>query len=190
MHDDNTENFDKDSLNSVSTEDKEELTNDNLETSQETDKNLSENKDDCQERIEYLENQLKLSVADFSNYKKRVIREQENISFQENSKIILEFLSFKETLQKAISHEQNESSKKNLEELNNNFDNILSRLNIKKIDLQGKDFDYNLSECIQTLKVTDKNKNNKVIEVLENGYTFKEKLIKPGKVIIGQFMEE
>lgn len=142
------------------------------------------------EKISFLEDQLKLSLADFSNYKKRVVKEQENILFQENTKIILDFLTFKETLLKAIEHEKNESSKKNIQEINNNYDLILSRLNIKKIDLLGTEYDYNTAECVQTIKVLEKEKHNIVLEVLENAYTYKEKIIKPGKVIIGLFSEE
>ena len=131
-----------------------------------------------------------LDRLSFSNYKKRILKEQENISFQENSKIILEFLSFKELLLKAISHEENQSAKNNLKELDNNFENILRRLNIQKIELLEKDFDYNCAECLQAIKVEEKVKHNKIIEVLENGYTYKNKIIKPGKVIIGNYMEE
>jgi molecular chaperone GrpE len=141
-------------------------------------------------KISFLEDQLKLSLADFSNYKKRMAKEQDNFLFLETSKIILDFLSFKETLLKAIEHEENLSSKNNLIEINNNYDLILSRLNIKKIDLLGLDYDYNTAECVQTLKVDKKEKHNKILDVLENAYTYKDKIIKPGKVIIGLFSEE
>lgn len=142
------------------------------------------------EKIKYLENQLKISVADFSNYKKRVLKDIENMKFLAESKIILDFLNFKETLENAIKFEKQELFKNSLKELNNNFENILKRLNIKKIELKDKVYDYNLSECVQTLKVKDKDKNNKILEVLEEGYTYNDNLLKPGKVIVGKFTEE
>ncbi len=141
------------------------------------------------DKIDYLDDQLKRTLADFSNYKKRIEKESVQNIFLENSKIILEFLYFKEILEKAIEHEMDNTFKKNIIELNNNFENILKRLDIKKINLLNTEYDYNLAECIQTMKTDDKD-NNKVVSVLENGYTFKEKLIKPGKVIIGKFTEE
>lgn len=171
-------------------------TNENLNETEE--KNLDEvqenKKDDSteklKEKINYLENQLKMSLADFSNYKKRVSKDLENLSFIEKSKIILEFLNFKETLKKAIEHESNEAFKNSLKELDKNFTNILKRLDVKKLELKNKDYDYNLSECIQTLKVNKKEEDNKIIDVLEDGFTYKEKVIKPAKVIIGNFTEE
>lgn len=177
-------NTEKDVLKENSFPQEEVLDNSSLED------NLLEKEKELSEKINYLESQLKLSLADFSNYKKRIIKEQENISFIDNSKIILEFLSFKELLEKAISHEENEVSKNNLLELNNNFENILQRLNIKKINLEQTEYDYHTAECVQTSQTKDKEKENKVLEVLENAYTFKEKLIKPGKVIVGKYMEE
>jgi len=143
-----------------------------------------------EKKVDFLDDQLKRTLADFSNYKKRILKEQEGFVFQEQSKIILEFLSFKEILEKAIDHEENESSKKNILEIKNNFDNVLKRLDIEKLDLKEKEYDYNFSECIQTIKVTEKEKHNKILDVLENGYTYKQKLIKPGKVIVGLFTEE
>ncbi len=146
--------------------------------------------DESLKKINYLEDQLKRTLADFSNYKKRIEKDLEQINFNENSKIIIEFLSFKEILEKAIEHEQNIQAKKNLEELNNNFENILKRLNIKKINLKDTVYDYNFAECIQTIKTNKQEENNKIKEVIENAYTYKEKIIKPGKVIINIFTEE
>lgn len=179
MSENNTDNI-KDSLENESLENKEQDSLDDQETI----------KEDFEKKINYLEDQLKRTLADFSNYKKRILKDQENLIFQDSSKIILEFLSFKEIIEKAIEHEENNNSKNNLTELNNNFENILKRLNVQKINLKDQEYDYNLSECVQTIKVLEKEKNNMILEVLENAYTYKEKLIKPGKVIIGSFTEE
>jgi len=137
------------------------------------------------DKIVYLEDQLKRTVADFVNSKQRIIKDTENTIFQKNSKIILEFLNFKEILERAILHEENKAAKENLIVLDNNLLNILSRLNIKQIPLKDTEFDFNLAECAQTIKVNDKKQHNKVLEVLENAYTYNDKIIKPGKVIIG-----
>jgi molecular chaperone GrpE len=166
-----------------SIKDEDSLENDNNSKKEANEKELLE-------KINYLEDQLKRALADFLNYKKRIEKEAVQNVFLEKSKIILEFISFKEVLEKAIEHETEELFKKNIVELNNNFKNILKRLEVKKIELINTEYDYNLAECIQTIKTEDRSKHNKVIEVLENGYTYKEELIKPAKVIIGKFMEE
>lgn len=174
--------------------DSENVVDQNQETEEqlqeETIENIKEENKKLQEKISTLDQDLKRSVADFLNSKNRLLKDTENTIFQKNSKIILEFLQFRDNLDKAIEHEENKISKENLIALKQNFDNILNRLNIKQLDLLGKDFDYNLAECVQRVDVLEKEKDNKIIEVLENGYLYQEKLIKPAKVIIGKFKEE
>lgn len=141
------------------------------------------------EKIESLEDQLKRSQADFVNYKKRVIKDNELHETNIISKVLSDFLIFKQTLEKAKELEKNQDSKNNLTELEKNFDNILEKQGLHKLDVLNKDFDYNTSECIHKQKVKDKSKHNKVIEVFENAYTYKNKLIKPAKVIVGELEE-
>ena len=136
-----------------------------------------------------LKEDLIRSVADFSNYKKRLERESEITNFEISKKIILNFLNFKENLKLAIKNETNNDSLENLNQLNNNFNNILSRLNIQKIQVLDQPFDYHTSECVTRIKSEDKEKNNLVVDVLEDGYTYKNKLLKPAKVIVG-YLEE
>jgi molecular chaperone GrpE len=184
------DNFSQDNLK----EDKDTIdiknkTTEDLSQEEKIDK-LKEENEILKEKISSLEEDLKRAIADFLNSKNRLLKDTENTIFQKNSKIILEFLHFKEHLEKAIEHEENKNSKENLIILKNNFENILNRLNIKQLDLLGKEFDYNLAECVQRQEVLEKEKENKILEILENGYLYQEKLIKPAKVIIGKFKEE
>lgn len=141
------------------------------------------------EKIKSLEDQLKRTQADFVNYKKRVIKDNELHETNIISKVLSDFLIFKQTLEKAKELEKNQDSRNNLTELEKNFDNILEKQGLQKLDVLNKDFDYNTSECIHKQKVKDKSKDNKVIEVFENAYTYKKKLIKPAKVIVGELEE-
>jgi molecular chaperone GrpE len=177
----NTENIDEvtglDNLDSIDT---------NVsDIDEKSDVSDTPNEKELLDKINNLEDQLKRTVADFINSKQRIIKDTENTVFQKSSKIILEFLNFKDVLEKAINHEENKSAKNNLIVLNDNYSNILARLNIKKINLKDTEFDFNLAECTQTIKVNEKKKHNKILNVLENTYTYNDKIIKPGKVIIG-----
>lgn len=197
--DKNSSDLDKSKLeDSEITTNKKEDQNDNNNSEIITENNNSEqkNKDSesteikkLKEKIESLEDQLKRTQADFVNYKKRVIKDNEIHETNIISKVLSDFLIFKQTLEKAKELEKNQDSKNNLTELEKNFDNILEKQGLKKIDVLNKDFDYNTSECIHKQKVKDKSKNNKVIEVFENAYTYKNKLIKPAKVIVGELEE-
>jgi len=140
--------------------------------------------DECKQKQEEYISLLKRAQADFINYKSRVLKETDNFVFEEQKIIINEFILFRETLNRAYTSETNELVKSHIKELLNNFDNILTRLDIKQLNLDKKDFDYNFCECCGK-KVVNENEVNKIIDIIENGYLYQNKLIKPAKVIVG-----
>jgi molecular chaperone GrpE len=182
-----TSNMFQDKIKDNTQENKSDNTQENK--SDNTQNNYIKQIQELNKKIEYYDDQLKRSQADFINFKKRSIQDKENFAFYEVSKILNEFLIFKQTLEKAVVSEENQKSKEHLIHLKNNYENILNRLKVKKENILGKDFDYNIAECVQTLKVKNKKQHNKVLDVLENAYTYKDKLIKPAKVIVGELEE-
>jgi len=138
---------------------------------------------------EYLD-LLQRSQAEFINYKNRIERETREIVFMESSKIFNEFLGYRDTLIKAISAEKDEKLKDTLSHLLINYDITLKRFNLEKIDVLGKSFDHNTSDCILQQEVEDENQNNKVITIIEEGYTQNKRLVKPAKVIVGIYKKK
>jgi molecular chaperone GrpE len=127
---------------------------------------------------EYLELSKKIQ-ADFENYKKRVDKDILIYVFQKEKSILSEFISFRNVLEIASKNENNEVCNESIKSLISNYDNILKRLNVTKIKCLDCDFDYNVCECILKKNIEDKSKNNKVIEILEDGYLLNNKLLKP-----------
>lgn len=180
------------------------VTENNQNTDLKTKENISETKNtDIQSEIDLIKQKLneqnklaneyldllQRSQANFINYKNRVEKETKDIIFIEQKKIINYFLDFKETLKKAYEHESDSKNKENILQLINNFDIILKRLNVEKMDVLNKEFDYNFQECVLKKEV-DKENHNKIIEVVEDGYLLNKKLLKPAKVIVGSFIKK
>lgn len=141
-----------------------------------------------QKSEEYLD-LLQRSQADFKNYKQRIEKETQDIIFIELSKMLFTFLSYRSTITKAITTEINNDAKEALIQLLTNFDNILKRQGIEKIEVLDTDFDFNFCDCILKQDV-QKEKHNKVLEVIDDGFTLNKKLIKPAKVIVGVYKEK
>jgi molecular chaperone GrpE len=137
---------------------------------------------------EYLD-LLQRSQANFINYKNRVEKETKDLLFIEQKKIISSFLDFKETLKKAYEHEYDSKNKENILQLINNYDIILKRLSVEKMELLNKEFDYNYHECVFK-KETEKENHNKIIEIIEDGYLLNNRLLKPAKVVVGNYIKK
>jgi molecular chaperone GrpE len=190
-NDNNKSNNDSENYSNKNNNNKHNSDQQKIDSKEELDnfnKDIEELKSKLLEQEEKTNDYIELSKkiqADFENYKKRNYKENEQIVFLEKRNILIEFLNFRNTLTLAISNENDKKSSENLNQLLLNFDNILKRLNIKKIDCLNKEFDYNYSECVCKKKVEDKNKNNKVIEIIDDGYLLNNNLIKPAKVVVG-----
>jgi len=140
-------------------------------------------------QLEEYTNLLKRSQADFINYKNRISKDTQDIIFVNTKNIALEFIGIKDVLQLAKDNEVHEETKKVLDILLEKVNNSLKRLNITKIELKDDVIDYNLCECVNVVPTKNKNENNKIIQIIEDGYLMNEKLIKPTKVIISKLEE-
>lgn len=138
---------------------------------------------------EYLD-LLQRSQAEFINYKSRVEKEIKELIFIEKKETILNFIQFRETLKTAYDHETNDQNKQNILQLINNFDILLKRLNVKKMDVLNSAFDFNFHECLFKKEVINESEDNKIIEVMEDGYLLDKKLLKPAKVIVGNYIKK
>jgi len=141
-----------------------------------------------QKVLEY-EDLLKRTQADFVNYKARVTKDVQDIVFLQTKAIALEMISFKELLLLSMKNEVHEETKRVLELLLEKIDGSLARLRIEKIKLNAGAPDYNLCECVSTVPTHNKDEDNKIIDVLEDGYLYNNKLIKPAKIILSKLEE-
>ena len=132
---------------------------------------------------------LKRTQADFINYKTRVSKEIIDVVFLQTKEIALELIDFKELILLSIKNEKNEETKKVLNVLLEKINNSLLRLNIVKIELVDCTPDYNVCECISVIPTKNVTENNKIIEIIEDGYLFNNKIIKPAKIIVGKLEE-
>ncbi len=70
------------------------------------------------------------------------------------------------------------------------FMRIFDGFGMKEVDCLGKEFDPAVAEAVHMADMNDKEKDGKVIEIVQPGYLLNEKLVRPAKVIVGRFKEE
>ena len=120
--------------------------------------------------------------ADFENYKRRTEEEKKNIS------IFVEQLFFTELI--VIFDDFDKKIVEGVSLIFKKINTFLTKFEVKKIEIkEGDEFNDEIAESVSTQEVTDKNMENKIIKVYENGYKIKDKVLRFAKVIVGKFKE-
>jgi len=137
---------------------------------------------------EYRDSMLR-KAAEFENYKRRTEIEFAKYFKYASEKIIRELLPVFDDMRRAIeSIEKGETNdfetlKKGIVSVNDKFSKILKKEGLKEIECLNKEF--NVDTCDALLQVPkDGVKGNTVIEVVEKGYFFKDKVLRHAKVIV------
>ena len=127
-----------------------------------------------------LTNLLKKVQADFENYKKRTEKDKEKFTEYANQELIKELLTILDSFEFALKETKN----KDIQALYTQLWNLLEKQGVKKIDALNKKFDPFQHEAL----MQEKSKKDKgiIIEELQTGYTFKEKIIRPTKVKVSK----
>lgn len=141
-----------------------------------------------QEKLELKDSMLR-RAAEFENYKRRTEKEQSALIKYASERFILGVLPVYNDLERSISHLDDENNidalKEGLKLVFNNFKKILEENEIKKIEAKGSQFDFNLHEALMQQPSEDVPPHT-VLEEIEPGYTYKDKVIKHAKVIVSQ----
>jgi molecular chaperone GrpE len=129
------------------------------------------------------------TYAEMENIKKRGIREREDLARYANESLIKEILPVIDSLQKAISHSQNDKNPSGLlEGVELTLDGLMKTLEkagLKEVEAEGKPFDPNLHEAISK-QIDDKVAPGHVITELQKGYVLNGRLIRPSMVVISE----
>jgi len=129
-----------------------------------------------------LENNWKRALADYRNLEKRVAEEREMFFTFANSSLVLRILPILDNLESLVKHVDDEGLKMTIKD----FKRILDEEGVKEIEAEGKDFDAELMEAIEKVEGA----KDKVVEVLQKGYTMKEKILRPARVKVGSGKEQ
>lgn len=142
-------------------------------------------------KIKELEEKVLYKDAELLNYKKRKDLEVSSMLKYANSDIILEMLSIVDDLERAIKLDDNilddEVSKflSGIKIIYSRLVSILEKYEVKEIDALNKEFDPTYHQAVLTEKVEGV-KPNIVVEVLQKGYMYKDKVIRHTMVKVSE----
>lgn len=140
--------------------------------------------DDYEQKVKELEDKILRIQAENQNYKKRKDEETNNMIKYANEELIEELLPILDNFERAIGLDDlnldDELSKflEGFKMIYSSLVNILNNLDLKEIEALDCQFDPVYHQAVFTDK--DESKEDGIIlEVLQKGYTLKEKVIRP-----------
>jgi len=121
-------------------------------------------------------------VAEFDNYKKRVIKEKTTLIETCNDSLVLDLIDTIENFERAIN---SENINPGIKAIYSNFLMFLNKHNIKIIECLNKPFDVETMEAVVSVDKEDVN-SNIVVDVISNGYMKNNRVIKFAKVVVSK----
>ncbi len=125
--------------------------------------------------------------ADFINYKKRSEKEKENSIDYGFELMACELLPIIDNFQRALDAVENkeDSFYKGISMIEEQLINMLNKNNVNEMEALGTDFDPNFHHAV-FMEDSNEFESGKVIEILQKGYMFKEKIIRPAMVKVAK----
>ncbi len=140
-------------------------------------------------QIKDLKNTMLKDRADLVNVKKRLekerIMERKYAAMSISKTLITPLDHFDLALKHEVVNEENKSIMQGFKIINEQFIKALEDEGVSEVDALSEDYDPNFHQAIMTEKV-EGTEPNKVLEVLQKGYLFKDRLIRPAVVKISE----
>ena len=180
---------DKKNLDTEMTDlDQEKMINDDDDDNNNKNENLSEEKS-IKEKLAEAQEQVLRTLADSENLRRRLEREKEDLGNYIVSNFAKEILAVVDNLQRAIkSIEDKKEDKKALSTFVEGIEltekqliSSLEKFKINKINTINEPFDPNLHQAMFEVEGKD-SESGKISEVIQDGYTIGDRLLRPAMV--------
>ncbi len=140
--------------------------------------------------VEQLKKEALYKVAEFENYRKRVIKEKADLITMGGKNLMLALLPVIDDLDRAEEHisksEDLEALKEGLLLISQKLRTTLLQQGLEVIEAKGEKFDTDLHEAVTMFPVEDEKQKGSVIDCVQQGYKMNGNVIRHSKVVVGQ----
>ena len=187
----NEETVQQENTNSDTSENQEETVSEGTEKKQEEDDSLEAQLAKAQAQVEEYKDKYLRQLAEFDNYRRRVIKEKADLIKNGGEKVISAILPILDDFDRANETlgkmgEGASAEKKGVELIIEKFVKILKQQGLEKMDVVGKPFDVDFHEAVAMVPGQPDELKGKVIDCVLAGYMLNEKVIRHAKVAIAQ----
>ena len=138
------------------------------------------------ERDEYLDLVQRVQ-ADFENYRKRSVREQERLVAHAHERLVRELLPILDDLERALeAAERHEEAQlvEGVKLVEKSLRASLAKEGLAEIDTDGP-FDPHVHEALLT-QPSDASASGSILEVVQRGYRVGDRVVRPARVIVAE----
>ena len=187
----NEETVQQENTNSDASENQEETASEDTEKKQEEDDSLEAQLAKAQAQVEEYKDKYLRQLAEFDNYRRRVIKEKADLIKNGGEKVISAILPILDDFDRANETlgkmgEGASAEKKGVELIIEKFVKVLKQQGLEKMDVVGKPFDVDFHEAVAMVPGQPDELKGKVIDCVLAGYMLNEKVIRHAKVAIAQ----
>lgn len=132
-------------------------------------------------------NRLARLQADFENYRKRTLKEREDLAKFAGEQIIKAFLPILDNFDRALAYKGDDPVKviEGVEMIHRQIHDVLSKEGLAPIPAVGEPFDPAKHEAVMQ-EETAEQPDNTVLEELQRGYFLKDRVIRPAMVKVAR----
>lgn len=142
-------------------------------------------REELEELDELRDRHLRLA-AEFENYRKRTRREMTEARERAQAALAERLLDALDDLERFLATPSDETTAASLREgvemVRDKLWKELSEAGLERMDPRGESFDPELHDALLTRPVEDREDGGRVSEVLMNGYTFGDRVLRPARV--------
>ncbi|MDR0394168.1 MAG: nucleotide exchange factor GrpE [Tannerella sp.] len=171
-------------------EEKDKIRNIEEDSSDENSSSRNEKDRSWEDKYAALNDSYLRLMAEFDNYRKRVLREKAELIKSGGATALENLLPVIDDFERALgtlqSTEDMPSAIEGVKLIYNKFISYLSQQGVKAIEAIGKPFDTEQFEAIATIPVTEDDRKGMVIDCIQTGYMLYDKVLRHAKVVVGE----
>ena len=154
---------------------------DNPETEKDGVSDELKKKDD---EIASLKDQLLRNMAEYDNYRKRTSRERIELEPEISAKIVTEFLTVADSLERALAAEcSDENYKKGVQMIYDSFMETMNKLGVEQIPAEGV-FDPSVHQAVQQVPAAEGQESGQIASTFQKGYKIGNRVLRFAMVAV------
>lgn len=151
--------------------------------------NLAEELDAARQQIEKDKTDYLMLMADFDNYRKRMLREKADLLKNAAERTLLDLLPIVDDFERGLAASKDENAdavRQGMELIYNKLIKYLESKGVKPIETTGETFNADVAEAIAMIPAPSEDLKGKILDTTQKGYMINDKVLRHAKVVVGE----